>query len=199
MCLLVAGTTAGCGHLPPLTNNSGYCFVESGWFDSSNGCSVRDAYPNCYLVCPRAGTRVRVQDVPYALVRLRRIEILTDGEPLMTDCQSYQRCRDLIPANRLNGYAQWLKGARAATNLVRHSPRHVSRVAIIEQRLARVRKWSEDSKRSQQNANPLSTPHVCRRHCPVDRLCRWRSHCCYCLAAVQLGPDTMTAFEESIM
>ena len=73
-------------------------------------------------------------------IQLRRIEILTDGEPLMTDCQSYQRSQDLIPANRLNGDAQWLKGARAATNLVRHSPRHVSRVAIIEQGLARVEK-----------------------------------------------------------
>ncbi len=63
-CLLVTGATAGCAHLQHLSNSSDHCFVESGWLDSSNGWSVRDDYPDCYLVCPKAGTRVRVEDAP---------------------------------------------------------------------------------------------------------------------------------------
>ena len=50
------------------------------------------------------------------------------------------RTLNLVPNNRPNGYAQWLKGARAATKLVRQSPRDVSRATIIEQGLARVEK-----------------------------------------------------------
>lgn len=46
---------AGCAHSP---SNAG-CYVESGWLDATNGCSVRAGYPDCYEVCPD-GTRVRV-------------------------------------------------------------------------------------------------------------------------------------------
>jgi hypothetical protein len=38
------------------------CYVESGWLDSTNGCSARAGYPDCYRVCAD-GSRVRVQNV----------------------------------------------------------------------------------------------------------------------------------------
>jgi hypothetical protein len=64
--LLIIGATAGCAHLQQLSNSSGNCFVDSGWLDSSNGC-LAEAYPDCYLVCTKAGLRVRVEDVPYVV------------------------------------------------------------------------------------------------------------------------------------
>lgn len=66
-CFLVTSVTAGCAYLQQLANSSGTCFAESGWLDSSNGCSVRAGYPDCYLVCPKAELRVRVEDAPYVM------------------------------------------------------------------------------------------------------------------------------------
>lgn len=62
-CLLLAGVTAGCAHLQALLHSPNPCYTESGWLDSSNGCSDRDDYPDCYLVCPETGFRARVEDV----------------------------------------------------------------------------------------------------------------------------------------
>ena len=62
--LLITGATAGCAHFQQPANSSGNCFVESGWLDSSNGCSAK-AYPDCYRGCPKAGLRAQVEDVPY--------------------------------------------------------------------------------------------------------------------------------------
>jgi hypothetical protein len=61
-CLLAAGPILGCAHVQQSSDALDHCFVESGWLDSSNGCSIRAGYPDCYLVCPKAGTRVRVED-----------------------------------------------------------------------------------------------------------------------------------------
>ena len=61
-CLLLAGVTAGCAHLQALLHPANPCYTESGWLDSSNGCSAYDAYPDCYLVCPKTGFRARVED-----------------------------------------------------------------------------------------------------------------------------------------
>lgn len=47
----------GCAHAPSAARAG--CYTESGWLDSSNGCSARAGYPDCYLVCPD-GTRTRV-------------------------------------------------------------------------------------------------------------------------------------------
>jgi hypothetical protein len=58
-CLLTAGVMAGCAHTPPSAQDN--CQVESGWLDSSNGCSERAGYPDCYRVCAD-GTRVRLGD-----------------------------------------------------------------------------------------------------------------------------------------
>jgi len=54
--------TAGCSYLRPSTDPSApnRCYTESGWVDSSNGCSERAGYPDCYLVCPDKGTRKRL-------------------------------------------------------------------------------------------------------------------------------------------
>ena len=65
-CLLTTSAILGCAHLQQLANSSGNCFVESGWLDSSNGC-LAEAYPDCYPVCPKAGLRVRVENVPYVV------------------------------------------------------------------------------------------------------------------------------------
>jgi hypothetical protein len=47
-----------CAHQPTAAATSGAdCYTESGWLDSSNGCSVRAGYPDCYLICPKDGTR----------------------------------------------------------------------------------------------------------------------------------------------
>ncbi len=61
--LMAVGGTAGCAYMT--AHSSENCYVESAWLDSSNGCSVRAGYPDCYLVCPHAGSRVRVEDAPY--------------------------------------------------------------------------------------------------------------------------------------
>jgi hypothetical protein len=61
--LLLAGVTAGCAHLQALLESPNPCYTESGWLDSANGCSVREAYQDCYLVCPKTGLRARVEDV----------------------------------------------------------------------------------------------------------------------------------------
>ena len=60
--VVVAATVAGCSHLRPSSdpNAPNRCFTESGYLDSSNGCSARAGYPDCYLVCPDAGTRKRL-------------------------------------------------------------------------------------------------------------------------------------------
>jgi hypothetical protein len=60
-CVVVAAMVA-CSHLPPSSDASApnRCFTESGYLDSSNGCSARAGYPDCYLVCPDQGTRKRL-------------------------------------------------------------------------------------------------------------------------------------------
>lgn len=59
--LAIAAIAAGCAHVPP-SADARHCYTESGWLDSANGCSARAGYPDCYLVCPEAGTRTRVGD-----------------------------------------------------------------------------------------------------------------------------------------
>lgn len=56
---LIAILSAGCSELHPAEQASatGHCFVESGYLDSTNGCSIRAGYPDCYLICPDKGTR----------------------------------------------------------------------------------------------------------------------------------------------
>jgi hypothetical protein len=61
-CALLAGTVAGCSHLQALLHPEDHCYTKSGWLDSSNGCSDRDNYPDCSLVCPKSGLRARVED-----------------------------------------------------------------------------------------------------------------------------------------
>ncbi len=63
--IVIAGAfviTAGCSYLRPSTGPSApnRCSTKSGWVDSSNGCSARAGYPDCYLVCPDIGTRKRL-------------------------------------------------------------------------------------------------------------------------------------------
>ena len=59
--LMAAVVLIGCVHPGPSDGKTN-CHVESGWLDSTNGCSARAGYPDCYRVCPD-GSRVRVQNV----------------------------------------------------------------------------------------------------------------------------------------
>lgn len=52
---LVTAGAAGCASTDSHAPNK--CFAESGYLDSTNGCSARAGYPDCYLVCPEQGTR----------------------------------------------------------------------------------------------------------------------------------------------
>jgi hypothetical protein len=61
--LLLACVTAGCAHMQALRQSPNPCYTESGWLDSSSGCTDLEDYPNCYLVCPKTGFRARVEDV----------------------------------------------------------------------------------------------------------------------------------------
>jgi hypothetical protein len=60
--VIVAGVTVGCAQLRPSNDPDApnKCYTESGYLDSTNGCSARDGYPDCYLVCPEKGTRKRL-------------------------------------------------------------------------------------------------------------------------------------------
>lgn len=60
--VMVAATVAACSHLRPSAdaNAPNRCYTESGYLDSTNGCSARAGYPDCYLVCPDNGTRKRL-------------------------------------------------------------------------------------------------------------------------------------------
>ena len=60
-CVLATFAMGGCAHMHGETTKTD-CHVESGWLDSSNGCSERAGFPDCYRVCAD-GSRVRVQDV----------------------------------------------------------------------------------------------------------------------------------------
>jgi hypothetical protein len=62
VCMIVAGAAAGCAATRPMSEAAApkRCYVESGWLDSTNGCSVREGYPDCYLICPEKGTRERL-------------------------------------------------------------------------------------------------------------------------------------------
>lgn len=62
VCLLMVAAAAGCSALRPSADASApnRCYTESGYLDSTNGCSVRAGYPDCYLVCPDNGTRKRL-------------------------------------------------------------------------------------------------------------------------------------------
>jgi hypothetical protein len=53
---------AACSSLRPSADTSApnRCYVEAGYMDSSNGCSIREGYEDCYLVCPAEGTRTRL-------------------------------------------------------------------------------------------------------------------------------------------
>jgi hypothetical protein len=59
LCLVAIGGIVGCAQLRPSSdpNAANKCYTESGYLDSTNGCSVREGYPDCYLVCPDKGTR----------------------------------------------------------------------------------------------------------------------------------------------
>jgi hypothetical protein len=61
-CVLIIGAAAGCASARSAAgaNTPNDCYVESGYLDSTNGCSIRAGYPECYLVCPREGTRKRL-------------------------------------------------------------------------------------------------------------------------------------------
>jgi hypothetical protein len=54
--LLAAGATAGCAHTDDPRQD---CHVEAGYLDSTNGCSEREGYPDCYKVCAD-GTRTKL-------------------------------------------------------------------------------------------------------------------------------------------
>jgi hypothetical protein len=58
--LMVVVVLPGCAHQIP-NDAKANCHVESGWLDSTSGCSARAGYPDCYRVCPD-GSRVRVQN-----------------------------------------------------------------------------------------------------------------------------------------
>ena len=55
----VAIAAAGCAHTAPSPGASAplKCYTESGYLDSTNGCSERAGFPDCYLVCPEQGIR----------------------------------------------------------------------------------------------------------------------------------------------
>jgi hypothetical protein len=57
--LVAALSIVGCAH-----TRSDDCYTESGWLDATNGCTAREGYPDCYVVCPNAGTRKKVQSSP---------------------------------------------------------------------------------------------------------------------------------------
>lgn len=52
---LLLAMLAACADTP-----RGGCYAESGWLDSSQGCSERAGYPDCYLVCPQDQQRIRL-------------------------------------------------------------------------------------------------------------------------------------------
>jgi hypothetical protein len=59
--LVGIGAVVGCAHTSaPESSAPNQCYVESGWLDATNGCSARAGYPDCYEVCPKAGTRERL-------------------------------------------------------------------------------------------------------------------------------------------
>lgn len=62
LALAIAIGVMGCAHVA----HDG-CYTESGWLDSSNGCSARAGYPDCYVVCPNAGTRTPADEAAAAL------------------------------------------------------------------------------------------------------------------------------------
>jgi len=53
-CFLAAAALLGCASTGPRNPYSakGYCFMQSGWQDSSSICSPLDSYTDCYLQCP---------------------------------------------------------------------------------------------------------------------------------------------------
>jgi hypothetical protein len=57
--LLILSATTGCAQLRPSKdpNAPNQCYTEPGFADPGSGCSVREGYPDCYLVCPDKGTR----------------------------------------------------------------------------------------------------------------------------------------------
>jgi len=57
--LMAISALAGCSNQRPApeSKDGKACYLESGYLDSSNGCSVSNGYPDCYLVCPEKGTR----------------------------------------------------------------------------------------------------------------------------------------------
>jgi len=75
-CLLAAGATSGCVHLQPSPYSAHDCYLESGWLDSSDGCSEYENYPDCFLVCPQSGLRVRLEDVPDVMHSFTRAQNL---------------------------------------------------------------------------------------------------------------------------
>lgn len=77
--LPVVAVIAGCAHAgahPAKVD----CYVESGWLDSTNGCSARAGYPDCYRVCAD-GSRVRVQDAAQS----DRLSVKSGGAPARSE------------------------------------------------------------------------------------------------------------------
>ena len=59
-CLLAAAGLAGCATHHPDAAAPAKCYTEPGWLDSSNGCSARAGFPDCYLVCPSENYRKKL-------------------------------------------------------------------------------------------------------------------------------------------
>ncbi len=58
--LWAVNVLAGCAGATPASSSQAHCYVESGWLDATNGCSIRAGYPDCYLVCPGGGQATTV-------------------------------------------------------------------------------------------------------------------------------------------
>jgi hypothetical protein len=54
--VLAVAVVVGCAHSHDPKQE---CHVEAGYLDSTNGCSEREGFPDCYKVCAD-GTRTRV-------------------------------------------------------------------------------------------------------------------------------------------
>jgi hypothetical protein len=62
-CILGACVLAGCVDTPRQAHQD--CHLESGWVDSTQGCSERAGYADCWKVCAD-GTRTRLGSTPSA-------------------------------------------------------------------------------------------------------------------------------------
>jgi hypothetical protein len=60
--LFTLALVAACAQLKPSKDPDApnQCYTEPGYLDSTNGCSERAGFPDCYLVCPNKGTRKKL-------------------------------------------------------------------------------------------------------------------------------------------